>query len=261
MKNTREETKKNPKRKKRSRRGLKVVLTVFLVFALTTGALFGFFYLFPARNVTVSGSEIYTPAQIIKASGINSKDNIFLVSKSAVEKHMRQKLPYVDSINIERKMPDGIKIKVRDAVEYAAFKISDKYFAVSERGYVLNIYDAAPDNAIEIICPEDSVFCEVGYQTVFEKESAKANCKELISLLNDSGIKINRVDVSNPVSLTVKIEGRFNVLFGTSADLDKKVAHLAKMCASIDATKSGKINLSMWTSEKTEGSFVEGEIE
>lgn len=261
MKTTQEEKTKAVKRKKRRRRGLKAGLTVFFVLLLAACGVFGFFYFFPARNIAAVGSDIYTERQIIKASGINSKDNVFLVSKDSVEEKMRQKLPYVDSITIQRQLPDGIKIKVKDATEYAAFKMGEKYFVVSERGYVLEICEAAPENAIEIICPEDAVVCEVGLKTVFEKENAKANCQELIKLLNQSDIKIDRIDVSNPVSLTAKVEGRFTVLFGTSADLDKKVAHLKEMCNSISPEKTGKINISMWTSDKTEGSFVEGEIE
>lgn len=261
LKNSQRQTEQPKKRKKRRNRGLKAGITVFLVLAVATGAVFGFFRIFPARNISATGSDIYTAKQIIKASGITEKDNIFLVSKESVEEKIRRKLPYADTVTVKRKLPDGITLKVVDAAEYAAFKINGKYFAVSERGYVLNEYDAAPDGTMEIICPKDSVSCEIGTLTEFRKESAKANCKELITLLKDNGISVNRVDVSNPVSLTAKIEGRFNVLFGTSADLDKKVAHLVGMCNSIEKEKNGKINLSMWTSDKTEGSFVEGEID
>ena len=261
MKTTGEETAKKKKGKKRRRRAVRAWITVFLVLAVTTGALFGFYYIFPVKSVTAVGSDIYTDKQIIRASGIDSKDNVLLVSQESVEKKIREKLPYVDSVIIERKLPDGIKIKVKDAAEYAAFRVKNKYYAVSERGYVLNIYHTAPENAIEVICPDRAVSCKVGQQIVFSKENAKSNCQELFKLLGENEIVINSIDVSNPVSLTATIEGRFKVLFGTSADLDKKVAHLAGMCKSIARDKTGRINLSMWTSEKTEGSFVEGEFE
>ena len=43
-------------------------------------------------------------------------------------------------------------------------------------------------------------------------------------------------------------------------EVRKKIAHLKGMVSKIDEDKSGKINLSMWTSQKTEGTFVESEI-
>ncbi|MBQ7725630.1 MAG: hypothetical protein IJT66_00635, partial [Clostridia bacterium] len=69
------------------------------------------------------------------------------------------------------------------------------------------------------------------------------------------------IDLSDELAITVKVENRFVVNFGTSNYLENKIKHLASMVQAIDLKKTGTINLSMWTSSKTEGTFVEGEIE
>lgn len=263
MSKTREDAirEKALKKKKRCKRKLVAGFVFFMVTALVVGIALCLTVLFPIEKVSAKGSEIYTAKEIIRASGIDSKDNLFALSEKSVTEKIRRNLPYIETVSIKRELPDRIIIKVTDAKEYACYNIKGDYYVVNAGNFVMNKYNELPQNTFEIICPEDSISCEVGSEVVFEKEITRLAAEELVGLLGKSGLKVNRIDVSDPVNLSAKVEDRFAVVFGTSTDLDKKIAHLCGMCKSIGEGRSGRINLSMWTSDKTEGSFVEGEIE
>ena len=58
------------------------------------------------------------------------------------------------------------------------------------------------------------------------------------------------------MNLTVNVEDKFVVKMGTDEFLEQKIAHLRSMIDSIGDRK-GEINLSMWTPNNSQGSFVE----
>jgi cell division septal protein FtsQ len=233
---------------------------LFLIVAIITFAILSLTVLFPVSVLNAKGSKLYTEAQIIKASGITSDDNLFMVNEEDITEKIRHKLPYIDTVEIKRNLPDAMFINVTDAKEYSCYFWKGEYYTVSRRGYVLNKYSDPPQGLFVVMCDEKDIECEVGYALEFKKEILEQRIENISELLKNEGIAIDRIDVSNPISLSVKVCGRFEVLLGTSANLDKKIAHLGGMVKSIDPQKTGKINLSMWTSDKTQGSFVEGEI-
>lgn len=230
---------------------LATVLVVTIVLALTV--------LFPIKHVTASGSALYTNSQIVKATGINEKCNLFTLSEEIVENNIRSVLPYVDSIEMDRVFPDTIKITAKDAKEYACYLYKDNYYAVSEGGYVLNCYSELPENTFVIECGK--VTCKIGKQIEFADDINRQQVEELIKALEEREIKINSINTTDVYNLTATVDGRFEVKFGSSTDLENKVAHLAGMIEKIEEGRSGRIDVSMWTSNKKEGSFSENKAE
>ena len=72
-------------------------------------------------------------------------------------------------------------------------------------------------------------------------------------LLNGKKVKINSVDVSEVMEITVRVEDRFNVYLGSSAHIDLKISHLAGMLKEVDADTIGSIDLSEYTPENGRG--------
>ena len=61
--------------------------------------------------------------------------------------------------------------------------------------------------------------------------------------------------ITDELDIKIKTEGRFIVEFGTSNSLENKFAHLAGMIKNIDQSKTGTVNLSMWSASNTEGAL------
>lgn len=248
---------KKKKRKQTKKRILSGFFT-FLFVSLIIFAILSVTVLFPIKEVSITGSNIYTPEQILDATDITTDTNLLVIREEKLAEKIREKLPFVDSIKIEREFPSKLNITAKDAKEEAAFKVGKEFYTVSKRGYVLNKYTEKPENIFEISVNKAEV--NLGKMVSIEADDEKKALIEISEKLIKNEIKIDYIDVTDSLSLKAKVEGRFEVNFGTSMNIDKKVSHLKGMILQIDNKKTGKINLSMWTSEKTEGTFVEGDI-
>ena len=242
------------RRKKIRRQRMKRAFVFFLIVALITLAIMCFTVFFPIKRISVSGSEIYTKNQIIKASGLTTDDNLFVVSEDKLEDKIRRKLPYIDNITIKRVLPDAIIITAVDATEYAYYELNGKFYIISENNYLLSEQTEEPTNIFKIVTGgiEGSVGQTIKYANSAEQELVESVVKNLI----DKNININYVDISNSLQITVGIQDKFTVVLGNSEYLQEKIAHLAGMVESI-GDRQGKINLSMWTPQNSQGSFVE----
>ena len=250
--------KRKERQKKLRKRRLKVFFTFFIIIALIVGVVLSLTILFPIKNITAKGSKIYTAAQIVDNCGVSVGDNLFTASSSEALKFLKKTLPYIESVEFDRSVPDTLNIKVTDAKEYACYKVGDKYFTVSKEGWTLNSSDKKPQNVVVII--NDKVKCKVGSEVVFKEGYSHSEIGNIIDELSRYKFDINYIDVSNAISLKVKIEGRFIVDFGKMQDLGFKLKHLNSMLKEIDKKATGKIDLSMWNSQNTQGTFVQTDI-
>ncbi len=242
------------RQKKARRRRLKIAFIFFLIIALVTLAIMCFTVFFPIKRINVSGSEIYSKSEIIKASRLSTDDNLFVVSEEEIEGNIRKKLPYIDNVKLKRVLPDAVILTVTDAKEYAYYQSGEKYFVLSNSGYILKEQTEVPENVFQIVTGgiEGKVSNRAKYKNSAEQELVNT----LVSTLEQKEINIDKIDVSNILEITLEVEGRFTVTLGTSEHLQEKIAHLSGMIDSIP-DRSGKINLSMWTPTNSQGSFVE----
>ena len=81
-----------------------------LVLALTVGAT----VFFRVETVVVSGNSRYTQEEVVAASGIETGDNLFHMNKYQVAQHIRETLPYVGEVSIQRSLPSTITIQVKE---------------------------------------------------------------------------------------------------------------------------------------------------
>lgn len=210
---------------------------------------------FPIKNITASGSRFYSSEEIVKASGIKIGDNIFAFGKSDAIEALKAKLPFIERVEFDRDFPDGLRIKVYDAKPYLCVSVGGKYYNVSKAGWVLEQLDQKPNNAFEIKMPK--VECSVGSEIVYNDKKSKTLLDKIVKLLEENSIKIDYIDISNPILIKVGVDGRFDVNFGSENSLEHKVKHLKATMEKIAKDKSGSINLSMWNDQKPQGTFVE----
>lgn len=251
------EKRRAARRKKIRRRRLKVAFVFFIIVAVITLAVMCFTIFSPIKHITATGSKIYSKSEIIKASGITTDDNILVISEKKVEECIRKKLPFIDSIELKRNLPDAVELKVIDAKEFACYKTDDGYSIVSEKGYVLCCQSEQPKNVFEIVT--SGVMGEVGTPIRYKNTNEKELVATLIASLVQENINIDSIDITNLSKINVSVEGKFTVCFGRDEYLDKKIAHLSGMIDSIGDRK-GSIDLSMWSPNNTKGSFVEEKV-
>ncbi len=247
---------KRMERQKKIRKRRLIISFVFLIcLSLCVGVILSLTVFFPIENISISGSKVYNAEQILKKSGIEIGDNLFTVSASSVQSRLKSKLPYIESIAFERELPGTLKIKVKDSSEYACYLVKDKYYTVSKDNWVLSESESPPENIFVIT--GSKALCNVGSAVKFSDEETKVLMEELISALGQEKVEINAVDISDKVALKIEVDGRFSVNLGTSNNIPEKIKHLNSMIKEISPEKRGKINLSMWSTTNTKGTFIE----
>ena len=249
--------KRKARQRKIRKRRIKIFIGFLVVALLITGTALSLTVLFPIDSITVTGSEKYTAEEILSAASIKKGDNLFTAKADAGA--MAKKLPYVQSVQTVRKLPGSLTLKVKDAAEYACYKADGKYFTVSRSLHVLNRCDEPPENMLLILA--GNVSCKVGEDVQYGDNKAGGLIEQIEKSAEEYSLTLNRIDITDELAISVKTEGRFVVNFGTSNGLDGKFAHLASMIKNIDTQKTGTVNLSMWSSSNTEGTFVEGTAE
>ena len=245
------------KRKARKKKIWKRRIFIFFIVLVLAGA--GVFYyflqtkLFPVKKVAASGSNLYSAQEIVSASGITEKTPIMTVSESKVYANLQKKLPYVESVKINRTLPDFVKITVTDAKEAFAFKSGKEYFVVSEKLNVLTSSKKSKKGLIKVTANTDKL--KAGLPVSFKTKEEKDLFNLLYSYTLEKGIKVNEINVSNKARITLFVSKLYEVNLGSSADLKEKIDQLAVMIKEIGKRK-GKINLDMWSKTDSKGTFI-----
>ena len=215
------------KRMERQRRIRKRRLIIFFIFfiitAICVGITLSLTVFFPIEKINISGSKIYKSEDILKFSDIEMGENIFTVSEDKAEKSIKKALPYVEKIDIKRSISGTLEIIVTDAKEFICYDVSGRYFTVSKSGRVLKETAKPPEKLIRIKIKD--MDCSVGGEITF-KDDTKSVIDKIISETEKEKINLNVIDVTDILSLKIKVESRFIVNLGKNDNLDRKIKHL-----------------------------------
>ncbi len=247
-------TKKRAERQRKARKKRIIAFFIsFIILLSVTLITLCFTVFFPIERIKVSGSKIYSSEEICDASFVKTGNNIFAFSSENLEKEIRKKLPYIESVKVERSLDGILSIKVTDSKEKYCFRSNEGFFVIGKDSFVLNMYNEQPDNLLYIEGIEEDI--KIGEYLSIKDTSKKEILDTLLKYETSS--KINSINIADKYAIEIVTHNRFNVYLGTSNDIEQKMAHLNSMVEKIDENKSGKINLSYWSSKKPEGTFVE----
>ena len=107
----------SPRNKRKRKRGkgrlgplFKLLCAGAVAVALTMGAT----VFFQVETVAVTGNSRYSQEEIIKATGIQTGDNLFRMNKYQIAHQVLQGLPYVEEVTIRRALPSTIVLTVKE---------------------------------------------------------------------------------------------------------------------------------------------------
>ena len=92
------------------------LLSVLIIFA---AILMGCVVFFRVTTVEITGDSPYTEEEIRRVSGVEQGDNLFTLNKYQISSRIYTQLPYIGTVNFERKYPDTFVIHVTASVPVA----------------------------------------------------------------------------------------------------------------------------------------------
>lgn len=249
--------------RKRKKRSYTLYYLLLLFFVLISGITLSLTVFFNIETITVSGSSLNSAEQIIKQSGIQKGDNLFRINPEKAEQLLKNHLQNIDSVQVERKFPSSLLIRVVDALP--------TYYVAEEDGYTVI---SAGHRVLGICLTAEQVTAPIRLEGVTVSELQKGDFIDsadekltLLERLNQAAeenevANITAINLSNEVDLSIEVENRLTVRLGNSTELSYKIKFAKKIIETeldaeevgvIDASKAGKIYFSP-------GSAVSSEI-
>ncbi|MCI2105159.1 MAG: FtsQ-type POTRA domain-containing protein [Intestinimonas sp.] len=240
--------KRNSKRGRRNRGrfgGLYKIMSVILILAALVA---GSAVFFRVDDVEVTGQNRYTADQIIQAAGVKQGDNLFLMNKFNVAKHLLSALPYIDEVNIRRALPDTLRITVTECVPAAVVPgEQNTWWIIDTKGKVLEQTDTdtadgtAKVNGLTAILPAPGTKLAVGDENSGKLQSL-LDLMSAFAQYNMIG-QVSAIDMTGDANIVFGYQGRFEVKIPMTCDFSQKVWALDAMVAQLQENESGGIDL------------------
>ena len=252
------------KRKKKRRKGSNRLYYIFLaLIAVVVLVVLSLTVLFPIKEITVEGKSRYSAAQIESASEIALDANLFSSDLKDVEDHITSALPYIESVQVQRKLPGTVLLTVKEATVYAQIQNGSDYVLINAAGKCLEILNA-PMEGVPVVRGLKVGDVNPGALVTTDENT---NQLELLQLLTDAFEKaelsdITVINVADENDLWATYDDRIVMQFGSRAELDEKMAHgIAVLEVRNNDSETGKLNLSRIPNGKKQASFIQCSLE
>lgn len=229
---------------KRKRNSLYRPLTFFLIVLAIVMAMSVFFKI---SRIEVEGNSFYTDDEIISASGIQDGDNLFFLNRIAAGSRIAVKLPYVDSVTLNRGLPNIVRICVVESRAVGCVDIDGVLRSIGSTGKCLGTVDRSDAGDYAVI----SGIALTPTADGGDFSAADGNEDKLAYLLDilyqiqarqlaGQVTAIDMTDVNDPV---LEYGGRFIVKLGANDDTEYKFGKLLSAVSKLGADDVGILDL------------------
>ncbi len=238
-------------RRRKNRRKKLIIRAVLSGIFLIAGFVIAMLLFFNINKISVTGDAVYSSEEVIEASDIQIGDNLIFLSKNRLNKIITEKLPYIGSIKIKRRLPAHLEIQV--AKTDAVFGISQNgyYTMLDKNGKVLetNLEYVGTDKTLLLAGKVESAV--VGEAIVLENEKVLSRVKEVYETCEEVGLTdITEINITDLYNIKVVYQGRITLELGKT-DGDRLMKKLSFGKAAIDKQNEedthfrGTINLTV----------------
>lgn len=218
-------------RRRRHHRSAAVLYKLLSVVVISGAIVAALTLFFKVETITVSGTTEYSSEEIITASGVKQGDNLFLLNKYEIYESILEKLPYVSSVSISRKLPDTLLIKVTDSNQGGVIEDHGTYWVLSAEGKLLGKRAEAGRGAL--ITGLTLAEPEVGKKAAVEEgqERALKQLLDLLAALEEKGMLqgVGSFEFSQESVISIKYADRYVVKFPYGADFPYKLTRLGQV--------------------------------
>lgn len=210
------------KRKKFVRRRIKQILTSLLL--IIVFVLWGIYALlqsdfFNLKEIQVNGIQQITQEEIIQASRLIKERNLFKYNLKEIEAKIIEH-PYVEAVNVTRKLPKEISIDITERSEYAIIAYMGSYLFIDIQGVVLKVQDSYISQELPLITGAAFESFVLGQQAaVFNPEDLATALRLLeAARLTDMIDNISEINIEEEGNVRLITFDGIEVLMGEAQD-------------------------------------------
>ncbi|MCI8329455.1 MAG: FtsQ-type POTRA domain-containing protein [Oscillibacter sp.] len=237
---------KHAKRRRGSFGFLYKLLSVLLI---CTAIIVAMTLFFRVDEIVVTGQRRYTAEEIQEASGVELGSNLYLLNKYDIVRAIGAKLPYIEDIRVNRKLPDTLLIEVHESGRPFALVQDGSAWLISANG---KIVEQVPENqagqygqisGCQLLAP--SVGGSIALAT--EYATQQSSLEDLLGALDAAGLteNVDGIRLDDLSYINMDYIGRFTVRIAYGADYDWELKKLTKTLESekIQSNMTGTIDM------------------
>ena len=217
---------KRKRRNKRIKNILKVLLMLLIVIGGITFAMVS--PIFNIKEIKVIDNEQISSDTVISLSELSSNQNIFRFNKLQVENNIKTN-PYIENVEIHRKIPNTVEIKVTERVHSYSVSFMGKFAYVNTQGYVLEISEDSKGKIIIYGTSTNEEEITLGSRLNSEDLNKFSDVIKITDIAKENGLleKITSIDISNKNDYIIYMENeQKSVHLGDNTNLSNKMLYV-----------------------------------
>lgn len=238
------------KKIRKRRRILKILILIIFISGLSILLFKSEF--FNINNVIVENNSFVSAEEVRVLSEVNG-ENIFLVKKKKLEGNI-QKNPYVEGIDIRRKLPSTLVINLREKQIKGIIKFQNTFINIDSNGKMVQVINKFPNGEFPLI-EGISVEQYAPGLNLIEKDKIKQEALVAILTVNDYkefNKKIYSINIADVYNITLKATNGVIIKLGDWTDLSNKLTFVYNVLSNEKVKgKTGTIEVIKLQSEYT----------
>jgi hypothetical protein len=188
-------------------------------------------------RIEVTGVSVYSVDEVIAASMLRSGDNLLLANVSDASDRILAALPYVESVEIRRVLPDMIYIDVKESVALATVVYRDGVLIIDASGRILARVETAPQGLIEIRGVEP-IDVEAGrrIRVASDSDTQIRHMADVLSAIEGVGVQDNvpYLDIASIANITMGYTDRYTIVLGGQSNIHHRLTRLLEVIADLE---------------------------
>lgn len=217
-----------------------VIVEVAIIFVMSV--------FFRVSDIEVNGNTHYSDSEIIRAIDIEEGDNLFFFDRFAALSRVFAKLPYVEEVSVERKLPDKVVIDVTESTALAYIVLGDENWTIDHKCKVLG--KASEDELSSLIAVKgiDPGTLLIGEPLTTQNDNQMIVdfLAEVLSQIDDRGLSsfVSQIDFTDATDVRFRYAGRLTVKLGGSAQTEYKFGMFVSVLDKLSSGDVGFLDLS-----------------
>lgn len=222
-------TKKQARMERKKKKIKRIIKWTTLFLLIIGGIVFALISpIFNIKDIQVINNNQIATETIISLSQLQVGQNLFKFNKNKVEKEIKTN-PYIESVNIKRKIPDKIEITIEERNKNYNVEFLNGYAYINNQGYILEISEQKLDlPTIQGISTEAEQIVE-GNRLNTEDLGKIGSVIQIMNICKNYELdkKISAIDITNKNNYIIYMdEEKKTIYLGDDSNLSTKMLYI-----------------------------------
>ena len=211
------------RRSNRRQRFFHAVGRVFFIGVLVVAAVLALTIFFKVHTVSVEGAMRYSAEEIVANLDVQEGDNLYLWNKAKVSEHLMERLPYLESVQIRRHLPDTLVVTVTESTAAAAVADGTGYLYLNRYGKVLE--QNTSDGGLPVVTGVSLSGIQPGQAVAAGEDAYTDALLEVLEALDAGGMldELSFLNLQDLTDVRIGYADRFDIRVGTLDDLSYRL--------------------------------------